>query len=123
MKRNHERVQFSDPPLTKAGLVIMNEQGFVESEVEVKLHDLSVTGLCFSSGLHFYEGQQLVLKLKLFAPTNQIFGEIVWKSEHDGEFTYGVSIITADLAYFQYMQSYDDYIQNKKRDILVGGRQ
>lgn len=123
MNRTNERIQFENPPLTNAKLLIVDGLRLSQEETEVKLNDLSVTGLRFSTDLNFSIGQHLVIEVSLFTPTNHLFGEVVWKEASHHEYTYGIKIISADLSYYQYMQSYETYLENRKSELLVGGRQ
>ncbi|MDL4838907.1 PilZ domain-containing protein [Aquibacillus rhizosphaerae] len=126
MKRSTQRIEFTNPPLADTTIMLVEEKDEVQITKilsKIKFVDLSVTGLCFSSELDLYKGQKIIIRAKLFSPTNHIFGEIKWKEQNSHEMTYGLEIISADFNYFQYMNSYENYIQNKNNELLVGGRQ
>ncbi|WP_112182146.1 MULTISPECIES: hypothetical protein [Paraliobacillus] len=117
MSRDHARAHFADSPETEATFKVMNCESINKTSSQIRLHELSVKGLRFSTTTAFSVGDHIVINLRLFAPTNHIFGEVIWKEQaHEpADYTYGIKIIMSDYDYYQFMNSYDAYIKNKKQ--------
>lgn len=117
MSRSHARAHFSDSPETEAKIKVMHDNMNMETSIQIHLHELSVKGLRFSTTNAFSVGDNIIMKIRLFAPTNHIFGEVIWKEQmHESDdYTYGIKIIMSDYDYYQFMNSYDTYIKNKQQ--------
>lgn len=117
LSRDHARAHFADSPETDAKIILMDCESMNEITSQIRLHELSVKGLRFSTTNAFSVGDHLVMNLRLFAPTNHIFGEVIWKEQayEQANYTYGIKIIMSDYDYYQFMNSYDTYIKNKKQ--------
>ncbi|WP_117168464.1 hypothetical protein [Paraliobacillus sediminis] len=117
MSRSHARAHFSDSPETEAKIKVLHDEINLETNSQIRLHELSVKGLRFSSSNAFSVGDNIIMNLRLFAPTNHIFGEVIWKEQTNkkDDYTYGIKIIMSDYDYYQFMNSYDTYIKNKQQ--------
>lgn len=116
VSRDYARAHFPDSPVTKATIQLVDGSHLLQKDSKIRLHEMSVKGIRFSSEIDFSIGDHIIMNIRLFAPTNHIFGKVVWKKQaHDtNTFTYGILIIMSDYDYYQFMHSYDTYIKNKQ---------
>ncbi|GGM32146.1 hypothetical protein GCM10011351_17870 [Paraliobacillus quinghaiensis] len=110
MPRMYARAHFSNPPVINASIQVADGSCLLQKDSKIVIHNIGLQGLRFSSMTAFSVGDTIKLQVSLFSPTNRICGEIIWKKEDPDTYHYGLKIITSDYDFFQFMHSYDTYI-------------
>ncbi|WP_407269637.1 PilZ domain-containing protein [Radiobacillus sp. PE A8.2] len=111
--RKHERLHFDKPTTVPATIGTVYNNVINQQKASVSLRNISLSGMCFTSDIDVSVGDLLLLELNLFTNVNLIYAEVRWKKSTKDSFTYGIKIVTSDLNYFKYMDSFEQYKNTK----------
>jgi len=77
------------------------------------LHDISVDGLCFTSGSYFDVGKEITLEISVFRPALRVKAKVVWCHRKGLQYDTGVQFLSVEhgscLRTVEFLQFLDKY--------------
>jgi hypothetical protein len=101
--RKHKRIDLKSPIMVKGKIHKFKNKYGLNHTTLLKVENISLTGLRFSSALNFPVTNDLILSLEfsLLGRKNHLLGTIVWKRKTTTNYVYGFEIISSNIGYIQ----------------------
>ncbi|WP_409300078.1 PilZ domain-containing protein [Peribacillus sp. SCS-155] len=102
-RRTEKRVNFKQPKPVKAKIHQLGNRSLPSGTAEVKIENISLNGLRFSSDLDFpiTKEMDLTFEIELLGEHSSIAGSILWKEKIESGYMYGVEINITNPAYIK----------------------